>query len=98
MHQAISLPGVAMRVFSTLSLIPQQSFIFLIQRIKISITCSKQTIFGGHSITFSRYHEAGKTFIQNNLNKPCQKIIGYDASALYLFAIGQKLGVGFSLV
>ena len=58
----------------------------------------EQNIVGGSSIIFNRYHETGKTFIRNNPNKPCQKIIGYDAKALYFWAIGQKLGVGFPLV
>ena len=44
----------------------------------------KENIVGGPSIIFNRYHETGKTFIPNNPNKPCQKIIGYDANALYL--------------
>ena len=58
----------------------------------------KQNIVGGPNIIFNRHHEAGKTFIKNNLNKLCQKIIGYDANALYLWTIGQKLGAGFPLV
>ncbi len=29
-----------------------------------------------------------------NLNKLCAKIIGYDANALYLWAIAQKMPVG----
>ena len=41
----------------------------------------KENIVGGPSIIFNRYHESGKTFIRNNRNKPCQKIIGYDANA-----------------
>ena len=36
-HQAISIPGVAMRVCLIPSLIMQQNFIFLIPRIKIFI-------------------------------------------------------------
>ena len=38
----------------------------------------KENIVGGPSIIFNRYHEAGETFIRNNANKTCQKIIGYD--------------------
>ena len=44
----------------------------------------KENIVGGPSIIFNRYHEAGKRFIRNDPNKTCQKIIGYDANALYL--------------
>ena len=43
-HQAISAPGVAMRVYFIPSLILQQNFISLIPRIKIYIICSKVTL------------------------------------------------------
>ena len=58
----------------------------------------KQNVVGGPSIISKQYHVTAKTFIRNNLDKPCQKIIGYDANALHLWAIGQKLGVGFPLL
>ena len=58
----------------------------------------KENIVGGPSIIFNLYHEAGKTFIRNNPNKPCQKIIGYDANALYLSAIGQNFPAGYPLI
>ncbi len=38
-------------------------------------------------------HEANKTYIRG-LNKPCKKIIGYDANELYLWAIAQKMPTG----
>ena len=98
MHQAISLPGVTMRVCFNSITDPEAESISLMRRIKIYTSLFKQNIVGGPSIIFNQYHEAGKAFIRNNLNKPCQKIIGYDANAFYLWAIGQKLGVGFSLV
>ena len=41
----------------------------------------KDSIVGGPSIIFTRYHEAFKTFIRGG-NKLCKKIIGYDANAL----------------
>ena len=47
-HQAIPIPGVAMRVCSLIpSLILQQNFIFLIPRIKIFIVCLKRTLLVG---------------------------------------------------
>ena len=42
---------------------------------------------------FTRYHEAFKTFIRGG-NKLCKKIIGYDANALYLWAISQFMPTG----
>ena len=98
MHQAISLPGVAMRVCFNSITDPSTEFHLFNPKNKDIYQLFKQNIVGGPSIIFNRYHEAGKTFIRNNPNKPCQKIIGYDANALYLWAIGQKLGVGFPLV
>ena len=95
MHQAISLHGVAMRVCFNSITDPTAEFHLFNKKNKDIYQLFKQNIVGGPSIIFNRYHETDKTFICNNLNKPCQKIIGYDANALYLWAIGQKLGVGF---
>ena len=58
----------------------------------------KENIVGGPSIIFNRYHKSGKTFIRNNPNKPCQKIIGYDAKNLYLWVIGQNFPAGYPLI
>ena len=98
MHQAISLPGVAMRVCFNSITDPEAEFHLFNEKNKDIYQLFKQNIVGGPSIIFNRYYETGKTFIQNNQNKPWQKIIGYDANVLYLWAIGQKLGVGFPLV
>ena len=98
MHQAISLPGVAMRICFNSIIDPTAEFNLFNEKNKDTYQLFKQNIVGGPSIIFNRYHEAGKTFIRNNPNKPCQKIIVYDTNALYLWAIGQKLGVGFPLV
>ena len=63
----------------------------------------KDSIVGGPSIIFNRYHEAGKTYIRKaNIKKAnskrnkklCKKIIGYDANALYLWAIAQEMPTG----
>ncbi len=54
---------------------------------------SKDSIVGGPSIIFNRYHEANKTYIRNG-NKTCKKVIGYDAHALYLWAIAQEMPTG----
>lgn len=43
----------------------------------------------GPSIIFTRHHEAGKTRIRGD--KLCKKILGYDANALYVCAIGQPM-------
>ena len=55
----------------------------------------------GPSIIFNRYHEKDKTRIRDaemtkkNLKpKPCKKVVGYDANALYLWAIMQDMPTG----
>ena len=53
----------------------------------------KDSIVGGPSIIFNRYHKAGKTYIRNG-EKQCKKIIGYDANALYLWDIAQEIPTG----
>jgi hypothetical protein len=61
----------------------------------------KDNNVGGPSIIFNRYHEKDKTNIRNvemrrkNLKpKPCKKVVGYDANALYLWAIMQDMPTG----
>lgn len=49
---------------------------------------------GGPAIVFHRYHERDMTFIRNNESKPCQKIVGYDANALHLWALKQDMPTG----
>ena len=53
----------------------------------------KDSIVGEPSIIFNRYHEANKTKIRNG-NKVCKQIVGYDANALYLWAIAQEMPTG----
>ena len=53
---------------------------------------------GGPSIIFHRYHEAGITKIREaekcQAAKLCEKIVGYDANALYLWALMQNMPTG----
>ena len=98
MHQAISLPGVAMRVCFNSIIDPTAEFHLFNKKNKDMYRLFKQNIVGGPSIIFNLYYKTGKTFTGNNPDKPCQKIIGCDANELYLWVIGQKLGVGFPLV
>ena len=52
----------------------------------------KGGICGGPSIVFSRYHERDVTRIRGG--KLCKSIIGFDAAALYLWSISQKMPTG----
>ncbi|KAJ8298574.1 hypothetical protein KUTeg_022634 [Tegillarca granosa] len=49
-------------------------------------------IIGGPSLVFTRHHKAGETKIRGG--KYCQKIVGYDANSLYLWALDQPMPVG----
>jgi len=52
----------------------------------------KANIAGGPSIIFNRYAKRDETKIRGN--KLCKKIIGYDANALYLWALGNEMPCG----
>jgi hypothetical protein len=52
----------------------------------------RNNMVGGPSIIFNRYHEADKTKIRGG--KICKKVVGYDANALYLWAIAQEMPTG----
>ena len=102
-YQAISILGVAMRVCFNSITDPAAEFHLFNPKNKDIYQLFKENIVGGpsiifKSIIFNRYHEAGKTFIRNNPNKPCQKIIDYDANALYLWALGQNFPAGYPLI
>jgi hypothetical protein len=53
----------------------------------------KQNIVGGPSIIFNRHHKSGETKLRQG-SKLCQRILGYDANALYLWALGQEMPTG----
>ena len=54
----------------------------------------KQNIVGGPSVIFTRHHEVGKTCIRADRGVMCTNILGYDANALYLWAIDQTMPTG----
>ncbi|EGZ13265.1 hypothetical protein PHYSODRAFT_335033 [Phytophthora sojae] len=55
-------------------------------------TKMKANIAGGPSIIFNRYAKRNETKIRGG--KICKKIIGYDANALYLWALGNEMPCG----
>jgi hypothetical protein len=58
----------------------------------------RKNIVGGPSIIFHRHHEKGVTFIRGARNKVVQAIKGYDANALYLWSLMQKMPTGFPII
>ncbi|EGZ24969.1 hypothetical protein PHYSODRAFT_326017 [Phytophthora sojae] len=55
-------------------------------------TKMKANIAGGPSIIFNRYAKRNETKIRGG--RICKKIIGYDANALYLWALGNEMPCG----
>ena len=51
----------------------------------------RNNIVGGPSIIFNRHQEANKTFIRGNKDKPCKRIMGYDANALYVSCLSYEM-------
>ena len=58
----------------------------------------RKNIHGGPSIVFHRHHASGKTRIRQrkfgDAAKVCQRIIGFDANSLYLWALAQNMPTG----
>jgi hypothetical protein len=61
----------------------------------------KDNNVGGPSIIFNRYHEKEKSSkrkeqmrARGKESKPCKNVVGYDANALYLWAIMQDMPTG----
>ena len=100
LRQGISIPGVTLTyLFTTLE--PGIFFSLFDEKNKDLYTLFKKNMVGGPSIIFHRYHEKNKTKIrevemtaQGKEPKMCQKIVGYDANALYLWAIMQNMPTG----
>jgi hypothetical protein len=86
---AISLPGLAYKMLLTCT---EEKFSLFDENNKNLFKLLKDNIVGGPSIIFHRYHEANKTRIRGG--KLCKKVLGYDANALYLWAIAQVMPTG----
>ena len=86
----VSLPGL---VFKYLMKSTDSKFQLFEQEDKDLYGLLKCGIVGWPSIRFKGYVEAGKTYIRNG-NKLCNKAIGYDANALYLWVISEWMSTG----
>ena len=58
----------------------------------------RNNLVGGPSLVFHRFHEKGTTFIKQDKYQSealtCDRILGYDANALYLYSAMQDLPTG----
>ncbi|XP_078701249.1 uncharacterized protein LOC144927591 [Branchiostoma floridae x Branchiostoma belcheri] len=94
----ISVPGLTLK-FLFMNL-PSTTYFTLVDNEEV-YRLFKDNIVGGPSIIFHRYHEKGKTYIRADEMKEmgrepklCQKVVGFDANALYLWALMQDMPSG----
>ncbi|KAI8516762.1 hypothetical protein Bbelb_053430 [Branchiostoma belcheri] len=94
----ISVPGLTLK-FLFMNL-PSTTYFTLVDNEEV-YRLFKDNIVGGPSIIFHRHHEKGKTYIRADEMKEmgrepklCQKVVGFDANALYLWALMQDMPSG----
>ena len=89
----ISVPGLSLlHLFNDL---PNNTFFTIFNQTNSDLhKLVKDNIVGGPAIIFHRYHEQGITKIRGG-EETCRKIVGYDANALYLWAIMQGMPTGW---
>ena len=89
----ISVPGLALSyMFNDLP--PNTFFTVFNETSKDLHHLVKDNIVGGPAIIFHRYHEKGVTKIRGG-GELCRAIVGYDANALYLWALMQDMPTGW---
>ncbi|CAG2213159.1 unnamed protein product [Mytilus edulis] len=91
---SISVPGLARRILFDTGRRDGASFALFDDANSDLYFTLKNNLIGGPSIIFNRHHEVGQTFIRNDFTRPCQKILGFDANALYLYCIDQEMPTG----
>ena len=88
---SISIPGISRQLLFRTAKQQKVNFALFDKGNSDLFQTIKHNIVGGPSIIFTRHHCAGKTLIQGK--KKCGSILGFDANALYLQAIGQEMPV-----
>ena len=94
MKDAVSIPGVSMH-YLLKGAIERKAELYAPS--KEAYEMLKGAVVGGPSLVFTRYHEVGKTGIRSHQHpdaKLCQKILGYDANALYLSTMLRDMPCG----
>ena len=89
----ISVPGLSLlHLFNDL---PNDTYFTVFNRTNRDLhKLVKDNIVGGPAIIFHRYHEKDVTKIRGG-SELCRNIVGYDANALYLWAIMQDMPTGW---
>ena len=88
----ISVPGLSLlHLFNDL---PNDTYFTIFNRTNSDLhELVKDNIVSGPAIIFHRYHEKDVTKIRGG-GETCRSIVGYDANALYLWAIMQDMPTG----
>ena len=89
----ISVPGLSL-LYMFNDLPPNTFFTVFNESSKDLHHLVKDNIVGGPAIIFHRYHEKGVTKIRG-VGELCRAIVGYDANALYLWALMQDMPTGW---
>ena len=89
----ISVPGLSL-LYLFNGLPPDTNFVNFNRTNSDLHQLVKDNIVGGPAIIFHRYHEKDVTNIRGG-NELCRAIVGYDANALYLWAIMQDMPTGW---
>ncbi|MCG8032144.1 MAG: hypothetical protein JAZ03_08205 [Candidatus Thiodiazotropha taylori] len=89
---AVSLPGLARQILYRYARTNNAQFSLIDTKNADLHQLMSKCLFGGPSIIFHRHAESGVTKIRGG--KVCQKVIGYDCNALYLWALDQTLPTG----
>ena len=92
---AISVPGLARKMVFEEALKAKATFSLIDQANQDLYHMIERNLVGGPSIIFTRHHKVNETFIRNDPNHLCKKIIGFDANALYLYCFDKDMPVGY---
>ena len=89
----ISVPGLSLlHLFNDL---PNDTYFTVFNRTNSDLhKLVKDNMVGGPAIIFHRYHEKDVTKIRGG-GETCRSIVGYDANALYLWALMQDMPTGW---
>ncbi len=91
---SVSLPGLTQRyIFNNLK--DDDYFVGFGKEHKNYAKELRDSILGGPSIIFHRWHECLKTKIKGIVDNLCRCVLGFDANALYLYCIGKKMPTGW---
>jgi len=93
---AVSLPGVSLK-YLLRGTLGKRDAPELYAPEREAYDMWKDAVVGGPSLVFTRKHEAGKTKIRSHKYEDarfCQKVVGYDANALYPSTMFQEMPCG----